>query len=302
MNLRSLQALRAFMEGGSLNAAADRLNCTQPQVSRLLSRLEEDVGFPLFSRQVRRLVPTSEAREFYRQVEVALSNLDQVSDAAERVRSNIRNNIRILSAPDTLGALLLPSMRRLKAIEPTVSFSLDMRVRMNIDHLLRLEQFDLGITSPAVRLPELDVQEFTSVPFVAIMAPDHPLASKDVVRTEDLAGVPIICTGLQSKVRRELEARFHALGEPLQVDFESPSGPITCTLAASGLGVAIVDGFVALSHYHEPAVIRPFEPSITMDYAFVFPRWQERSDLVLQLGRFIKEEATNLLSRGLSRG
>ena len=136
MNLRSLQALQAFMEGGSLNAAADRLNCTQPQVSRLLSRLEEDVGFPLFSRKMRRLVPTSEAREFFQQVEVALTSLAQVENAAERVRKNIRNHTRILSAPDTLGALLVPSLRRIREIEPSASFSLDMRVRMNIDQLL----------------------------------------------------------------------------------------------------------------------------------------------------------------------
>jgi len=41
VNLRRLEALRAFLEGGSLNVAAERLNCTQPQVSRLLAALED---------------------------------------------------------------------------------------------------------------------------------------------------------------------------------------------------------------------------------------------------------------------
>lgn len=289
------------MQGGSLNAAAERLNCTQPQVSRLLARLEEDVGFPLFSRKVRRLVPTSEAREFFQQVEVALTSLDQVSDAAARVRKKIRNHIRILSAPDTLGALLIPALRRVKEIEPSASFSLDMRVRMNIDQLLHRESFDLGLTSPPVRIPELDVQDLLPVPFVAFMAKDHPLASKDRVRTEDLIGMPLISNGLQSKLRQELESRFLAMGHELQVALESPSGPITCTLAAEGFGVAIVDGFVALSHHGPTTVIRPFDPVISMDYAFVFPRWQDRSEIVTMLVRFIREEATALASGGFHR-
>lgn len=295
MNLRSLQALQAFMEGGSLNAAADRLNCTQPQVSRLLSRLEEDVGFPLFSRKMRRLVPTSEAREFFQQVEVALTSLAQVENAAERVRKNIRNHTRILSAPDTLGALLVPSLRRIREIEPSASFSLDMRVRMNIDQLLHRESFDLGLTSPPVYMAELDVQELFPVPFVAFMDQDHPLAELSQITIQDLVGVPLISNGLHSNLRTELETRFLAMGEELQVGFESPSGPITCTLAAEGFGVAIVDGFVALSNQTPTTVIRPFVPNMTLEYAFIFPRWQDRSDIVTKLIKIIKEEAERLL-------
>jgi DNA-binding transcriptional LysR family regulator len=73
VNLKSLEALRAFMEGGSLKEAAERLHRTQPQVSRLLASLEEEAGFPLFTRKNRRLALTDQAREFYAQVERALS-------------------------------------------------------------------------------------------------------------------------------------------------------------------------------------------------------------------------------------
>ena len=83
MNLKGLEALRAFMEGGSLNAAAERLHRTQPQVSRLLAALEDEVGFALFTRKKRRLVPTTEAREFYSHVEHALYSLDDAMHAAE---------------------------------------------------------------------------------------------------------------------------------------------------------------------------------------------------------------------------
>ncbi len=65
---RSLEALRAFVDGGSVSQAAVRLGRTQPQVGRLLSALEQELGFALFDRQNRRLTLTADGREYYAQV------------------------------------------------------------------------------------------------------------------------------------------------------------------------------------------------------------------------------------------
>jgi len=40
-----------------------------------------------------------------------------------------------------------------------------------------------------------------------------------------------------------------------------------------------------------PLVLRPFEPSITLDYGFIFPIWQERSKAVDELAQLIREHA-----------
>jgi len=48
LNVKELEAFRAFIECGSVTSAAERLNRTQPQVGRLLVALEESVGFNLF--------------------------------------------------------------------------------------------------------------------------------------------------------------------------------------------------------------------------------------------------------------
>ena len=45
MRLNRLQALRAVLETGSVTEASRRVHRTQPQISRLISALEEEVGF-----------------------------------------------------------------------------------------------------------------------------------------------------------------------------------------------------------------------------------------------------------------
>jgi DNA-binding transcriptional LysR family regulator len=54
------------MKTGTVTAAALRLHRTQPQVSRLIGTLEEELGFKVFSRHKRRLTPTQDGRVFYR--------------------------------------------------------------------------------------------------------------------------------------------------------------------------------------------------------------------------------------------
>src|SRR5882672_4336090 len=87
----SIQALRAFvaiMEAGTVTAAAERLRRTQPQVSRLIAELEQDIGFSLFFRERRRLIPTLRGSRLYVDVRRALNGLDEIERVAEEIRTD----------------------------------------------------------------------------------------------------------------------------------------------------------------------------------------------------------------------
>ena len=60
MNLKSLRTFYLVVREGSLTAAADKLNLSQPAVSRLVRILEDETKLQLFSRARRRLVLTHE--------------------------------------------------------------------------------------------------------------------------------------------------------------------------------------------------------------------------------------------------
>ena len=106
-SFRSLEALRAFVEGGSVSQAAARLGRTQPQVGRLLSALEEELRFRLFVRHNRRLSPTAEGVRFYRQVERVLAGHDSLERLATEIRLGRRDDhVRLLSAPQVTNAFI----------------------------------------------------------------------------------------------------------------------------------------------------------------------------------------------------
>ena len=59
LKLRDLDILMAIINTGSMGKAADRLNLSQPAVSKAMAELEAAVGVQLLDRSRRGVVPTS---------------------------------------------------------------------------------------------------------------------------------------------------------------------------------------------------------------------------------------------------
>jgi DNA-binding transcriptional LysR family regulator len=84
MRIRELEAFRAILETGTVSQAARSLGVSQPAVSRMLSRLEKDIGFELFHRISGRLVATRPALALSRDVLATLENVENLGKSPAR--------------------------------------------------------------------------------------------------------------------------------------------------------------------------------------------------------------------------
>ena len=60
--LRGLRAIVAVLDQGAVGRAAETLHLSQPAVTRALRDIEDDLGFPLFDRAARGMLPTAAGR------------------------------------------------------------------------------------------------------------------------------------------------------------------------------------------------------------------------------------------------
>lgn len=292
--LRGLEALRAFIETGTVSQAAVRLGRTQPQIGRLLSALETELGFQLFDRKNRRLTLTAEGSEFYQHAERLLQGHDGLDRFAAQLRRGGRHHIRILAAPHVTHAIVIDAVAALARRHPRFTASVDSRVRIDIDNWLGQEHFDLGVTVLPVNHAGFETEAFLRVEAVAAMAEDHPLAQRDVVTVQDLAATSFIATHRRSLVQQQIERQANEVGVVPSSRFETPSGMIACQLAERGLGCCVADPFVARSSGTSGLVFRPYRPTIELRYGFVFPAWQSRSRFARELSAEITEGAKML--------
>ncbi|WP_426955616.1 LysR family transcriptional regulator [Muricoccus radiodurans] len=305
LSQRGLEALRAFVEGGSISAASARLHRTQPQVGRLLAGLEAELGFALFDRANRRLTLTAEGGRFYAQVERVLAGHDGLERLATELKLGQQDShVRVLIAPHMVGALLTGPLAEMSRRLPGFSASVDARARLDIENWVGQEVFDLGITVVPLPHPALTVEEFCQTEVVVVMAPGHPLAALRTVAFTDLVKHDLVTTHARSLLRQHLDQMSRDAGIEARIRFEAANGLVVCQLARAGLGAALADSFVAQSSGAEGLVLRRFRPRIALAYGLLFPTWQPRSrataelaDLVTQAGR----QGAAMLERRLRR-
>lgn len=75
LNLRHLYAAKEICDKGSISAAADAVNLTQPAITQGLGKLEALLGQPLFERHTDGMTPTPAAKMFAPRIESALANI-----------------------------------------------------------------------------------------------------------------------------------------------------------------------------------------------------------------------------------
>jgi LysR family transcriptional regulator of gallate degradation len=99
MNARQLSHFLAALELGSLQRAAEKMNLSQPAMSKSIARLEGEYGTALFERTPRGIQPTAFARELERHARRVLADIARSHGVARRMRSGKHGTISIGAGP-----------------------------------------------------------------------------------------------------------------------------------------------------------------------------------------------------------
>ncbi len=139
--IEALLAVLAAAESGSLTQAAESLGVTHGAISRRVAAVEAWLGTPIFERHGRGVRQTPAGQRFARQVQQALTALEQTS---ERWRPRHgRATVRLSVVPSFAKLWLLP---RLAAVLATVP---EVRVELILEH--RTADLDAGEADVVIR-------------------------------------------------------------------------------------------------------------------------------------------------------
>jgi DNA-binding transcriptional LysR family regulator len=281
MNLRQLEAFRAVIVGETVTRAAEALHISQPAATRLISALEEDIGFPLFDRIKGRLRPTPEALVLYEEVQRSLVGVERIARAAREICSLTRGSLRIVCAP-ALGLSFLP--RAICAFveqHPHAQVCLVVQSSEEVVDQVIGQRCDLGfIAEPSTYLCPRGEQLLRSNLLCAMPA-GHRLQEKSVVVPEDLEGEAFISYPSAVGSRHHIDAIFSAHGVSRRLQLETQLSAPMCAFVELGAGLALVDAISALEYKGQGVVFRPFAPSIEVDFNMLMPS-QGRLSNILQ--------------------
>ena len=235
-----LRVFQAVAREGGFSRAASRLHRTQPAVSQAIRALEEDVGEPLFVRLGRgvRLTPAGE---------VLLEHTDRsfaVLDAArERLQAlqSLEAGSLVIGTSDTNACYLLPPvLGDFRKRYPGVELRISNRPSPVTEQQVLAREVDLGFVTLPVASDRLTAIDLAAREDVAILPPDHPLASRKRVRVEDLRDEPWLLLDRGSRTRSWLDERLAGSRGRGRIAMELASIEAIKRLVALGFGVSVV--------------------------------------------------------------
>lgn len=267
MNLKQLEAFLAISTLHTTTAAAQRLGCSQPAVSRLLGQLEEDLGLTLFVREQGRLTPTREGDALVPEVETIVEATRCLERHAKQLRlaGTQRKLVRIM-VPNTFAQFLLPAvMQRFYETHRDAVLEVFSGTYDASERALLSREIDLAFVRLPTRLSGLSIKRHFESESVCVMPRSHPLAGKSTISPSDLDGVPLVLLWRQSALRHEVDSAFRSARVTPNVVAEVHSVSVACAMAARGVGTAIVNRLIAQCCDTEQFVMRSFVPTISFE-------------------------------------
>lgn len=271
MNQKQVNAFRMVMRHGSVTAAAQALNVSQPAVSRLIADLEASLGFALLLRKGGRVLPTAEAYEFFPEVERMFYGLDRLAQVAGKIRTLQRASFRVASMPMVSFEIIPQAVSRFSTHHAGAGIIHDVHTSPRILDLLASRQIDLGIAQTSSNRSDVDVLATFNSGCVCVMSPDHPLAGLDQISPVDLADQPLVALNYHTLTYSYMMKCFAEAGLSPNVVAETQPSYSACGLASLGVGIAIVDA-ITPRIFGPSLTTVPFTPRIPFEFQIMKSR------------------------------
>ncbi len=253
-----LEAERMFcavMETGSFAAAARRLGTSSGQASKLVQRLEHDLGVRLLNRTTRAVSATEAGQSYFDRLRSLVDEFDALQDAVKNAARSPRGRVR-LTAPLTFGTMQLAAGLNAFALRYPDIF-LDVSLTDRVVNLVD-EGFDAAVRSGrAEDDSSLIARKLCDTRVVVIAAPAYLARHPEPRVPADLAAHACI---IDTNFRTPTAWRLGGPGGPVTVQVQgrlSYSNAEACVMAAeAGLGIAHVPDFVAADSLARGATVR----------------------------------------------
>ena len=240
MNLNQLKLFYMAVKRGSLSAAAEALNITQPAVTKGIKRIEEHYEVGLIRGFGKKPELTEAGVALYGFAEKIFELERLAEDCLHDYQQEKRRHLHIHSS-ESFGAYYLPAIiKRFNETNPHVRVTVDILPNQQVvENTLDLQN-DVGFISNRVKNKKLVIREILDDELVIILPIDHPFQSKDSLTPKELEGQTMIMHE-RGSVLHEVIHRF------MQENGISFSMPITLSnneaikrAVEAGMGIAMI--------------------------------------------------------------
>lgn len=192
MEIRTLRYFLAVARAENMTRAAEMLHVTQPTLSKALRSLEDELGKKLFTRHSFSIALTEEGALLRDRAEDLVTMADKIEREFMTLDDIAGGELHFGLAESHQIRYLARELRVLKEQCPGLKYHITSGDTEQVT-----EKLDKGLLDFAVICEAPNAGKYESIPFPEgdiwglVFPADSPLARKDEIRLDDLAGLPL---------------------------------------------------------------------------------------------------------------
>ncbi len=196
LEVRHLKLVETVAKEGGLTKAANRLHVTQSALSHQLRDIEDKLGAPLFLRLNKKMVLTQAGERLLSSAPAVLDELKRAEEDIKQIALHREGILRISTECYTCYHWLPPVLKPFNREFPRVEVRIVAEATRRPIEALLDGRLDLAVTSARTRNQKLMFKPLFKDELVAIVSPDHHLASRSSVSAKDFASENLLVYAL----------------------------------------------------------------------------------------------------------
>lgn len=269
MNLQQLQYFRHLAETEHLRQAADDLFISPPALSVTISRLEEELGSPLFNHVGRNIKLNDKGKKFYSHVVHILSELD---DAVAEVKAT--DSTQSVNVWTTTNVSWGDVFADFIYTHSGIVFSSRMVDVSMLSQISQEEHPDFIITP----LSDLSIEQYdyeilidNDAPLL-IVGPGHPLSKRSEITLAEVVDEPFVLLPESYSMRQYVDKLFAMTGYTPKI-FAEADPQLRSKLIKAGKGISITTEWASHSYILSGlCFIKITEPSFPRTQVIAWPK------------------------------
>lgn len=240
MHLEELQWFVVLAETEHVTEAAAELGVSQPTLSRALTRIEQNVGAPLFDRVGRRLHLNEYGRIMLEHARRSIAEMQAALDRIAALRNPDTGRIRLAFLHSLANWYVPEQLRRFRETAPKIEFELFQAPAHEIARSILDGRSDVAVTSPRPDPAAFGWHRLYAERLCLAVPVGHRLAARTRVSLSAAACEPFVALEKPFGLRQLTDDLWAEAGIDPRIVFEASEIPTMEGLVAAGFGVAVV--------------------------------------------------------------
>lgn len=290
---RRLQVFHTVAKLLSFTKAAESLHMTQPAVTFQVRQLEEHFNTRLFDRTHNRINLTEAGKQVYGYADKIFDLYAEMNNAVREVTGEVSGAL-VIGASTTIAEYMLPALLGdFKVKYPDVTVHLKVSNTDGIVHMVENNDIDLGVVEAPVSNKNLVVEVCRKDELVAIVSPQHKLASQDILPLSELIKHPFICREEGSGTREVIAEHMHRNNinnTDFNICMELGSPEAVKGAVEAGMGMSVTSRATISKELQLGTLVAlPLDPPLQRPFSFVHQKQKFRHRAMDELLEFARQ-------------